>query len=86
MGHPIRNADIHTFERNNDDGNGRKWIAQFYPYKIYPVFFSGKTEQEVVSTAEKMRTEAIEKYEAQWIARQQAKEKAAKTRKAKEGK
>lgn len=84
MTHPIRDAEIHTFQRQNSNGKGREWIAQFYPYKIYPVFFSGKTEQEVIDTAEGMRTEAIKKHEAQVIARQEAKAKAAATRKAKE--
>ena len=84
MSHPIRAAEIHTFQRQNSNGKGREWIAQFYPYKIYPVFFSGTTEQEVIGTAEEMRAEAIEKHEAQVIARQEAKAKAAAARKAKE--
>lgn len=84
MTHPIRKAAIHTFKRENGDGNGREWIAQFYPYKTYPVIFSSKTEQGVIDAAEDMRTEAIEKSEAECIRRQEAKEKAAQKRKAKE--
>lgn len=84
MTHPIRKAAIHTFKRQNCDGNGREWLAQFYPYKTYPVIFSGETEQRAIDAAEAMRTEAIEKHEAECIRRQTAKEIAAQKRKAKE--
>ena len=80
MTHPIRQAEVHTFQRHNSNGKGREWIAQFYPYSIYPVFFIGPTEAGVVEQAEGMRAEAIEKHEAACIARQQAKEKAAAAR------
>tara|TARA_R110000851_G_scaffold214111_1_gene366722 strand:+ start:547 stop:807 length:261 start_codon:yes stop_codon:yes gene_type:complete len=84
MTHPIRNAVIHTFKRKDSDGKGREWIAQFFPYKIYPVFFSGKTEEDVIDSAEAVRAEAIQKHEADCIRRQDAKEKAAQKRKSKE--
>jgi hypothetical protein len=72
MTHPIRKAQIHTFQRNNPNGKGREWIAQFYPYKIYPVFFSGPTEAVVLGLAEDMRKEAIDKYEHACIKRIEA--------------
>jgi hypothetical protein len=80
MTHPIRSAVVHTFERKSFSGVGRNWIAQFYPYNTYPVFFSGPTEEFVVGQAEAMRKEAIDKYEQTVIARQEAKVKSAKTR------
>jgi hypothetical protein len=80
VSHPIRKAEVHTFQRQNSNGKGREWIAQFYPYSIYPVFFSGPTEDAVTAQAEAMRNEAIDKHEAACIARQEAKAKAAATR------
>ena len=70
MSHPIRKAEVHTFQRQNGNGKGREWIAQFYPYSIYPVFFSGPTQDAVTMQAEEMRQEAIDKHEAACIARQ----------------
>ena len=83
MSHPIRKAEIHCFERVSKNGKGANWFAQFHPYKTYPVIFSGSTFAEVNDKAEKMRREAISKYEADCIARQARKEKA-KERKAQE--
>ena len=76
-GHPMRKAAIHTFQRNDTHLNGAKWIARFHPYDTYPVFFHGATEQAAIDAAEAIRTEAIEKYEAGIITRQNAKIKAA---------
>ena len=88
MTHPIRAAEVHTFQRQNSNGKGREWIAQFYPYNVYPVFFSGPTEEAVTSQAEAMRQEAIDKHEADCIRRQdlarQTKQRADEKRKAKE--
>ena len=88
MTHPIRNAELHTFERGTDTGKGAIWIAMFHPYPTYPVFFQGKTEAAAIEAAEAMRTEAIEKHEAACILRQEqsrkAKERAAAKKAAKE--
>jgi len=60
------------------------WLARLHPYSVYPVFFSGATEDEVIAQAEALRAEAIAKHEASCIARQQAAAKARETRKARE--
>ena len=88
MVHPIRKAEVHTFRRFEDTSKGHKWIAYFYPYSVYPVYFSGKTRQEVLNKAETMRAEAIEKHEADCIRRQELarrnKERAAERKRKKE--
>ena len=78
--HPMRDAELHTFERATDSGNGAIWIARFYPYDTYPVFFHGRTEADAVANAETLRAEAINKFEAGIIARKEAKAKAAEAR------
>jgi len=78
--HPMRDAELHTFERSTDSGKGAVWIARFYPYDTYPVFFHGATEADAIKNAEAIRSEAIEKYEAGVIARKEAQKKAAETR------
>lgn len=78
--HPMRDAELHTFERATDSGKGAVWVARFYPYDTYPVFFHGRTEQDAIRNAEALRTEAIEKHEAAVISRKEAQKKAAETR------
>jgi hypothetical protein len=71
--HPIRDAEVHTFQRT-DNGSGKvSWLARFYPYNTYPVFFQGSSEEDVVTQAETLRAEAITKYETAYISQQEAK-------------
>ena len=88
MSHPIRNAEIHAFNRaqtfDSDAAHGVEWIAMFYPYKTYPVYFSGRTKAAVIEQAEAMRTDAIEKYEADCIRRAEMSRKAKERKAAKE--
>jgi|VirMetMinimDraft_7_1064189.scaffolds.fasta_scaffold209435_2 hypothetical protein len=70
-GHPIRNATIHVFKRIDAHDGGSRFVAMFAPYKTYPVFFYGSTENAAVDAAEAMRTDAIYKHEAACIARQE---------------
>lgn len=72
MSHPIRKAKLHTFERKDLEKGGVDWIARFHPYSTYPVFFTGKTEDEAVAKAEALRAEAIEKHEQSCINRAKA--------------
>lgn len=85
MSHPIRKAEIHVWQRT-EGTNGVQFIARFYPYKTYPVTASGDTEADVVGKMEALRTEAIEKHEADVIRRQEAsaRMKASKAAKAKQ--
>ena len=88
MSHPIRKAEIHTFCRveetkpNFNPRTGVTFIAMFFPYKTYPMYFSGHSRSDVIAKAEAFRAEAIEKHEADCIRRQElsrkAKERAAK--------
>lgn len=79
-GHPMRKAQIHTFKRCDGGYRGVNYIARFYPYDSYPVFFHGETEAEAIASAEALRTEAIDKYEKGIIIRQEAAIKSAETK------
>lgn len=70
--HPMRDAPVHVFQRTNPDGHGSAFIARFWPYSTYPVFATGQTEDEARTALETLRTEAIEKHEAAYIARREA--------------
>ncbi|MEO9648805.1 MAG: hypothetical protein ABJ360_22465 [Roseobacter sp.] len=74
----ILNAKIHTFERSDRHDGGANWIAQFYPYSKFPVTFYGVDEQTVIEKAEAMRTEALQKHEAECARRGEAKKRKAK--------
>ena len=72
FGHPIRKAKIHTFSRNDDESGGAIWLARLHPYRTYPIFFTGDTEQSVIEQAEALIAKAITDHEAACIARQKA--------------
>tara|TARA_R110000851_G_scaffold135883_1_gene271494 strand:+ start:1231 stop:1506 length:276 start_codon:yes stop_codon:yes gene_type:complete len=71
--HPIRNAEVHTFERKDVGEGTALWLARLYPYNTYPIFFQGHSEDDVVAQAESLRAEAISKYEKAYITKQEAK-------------
>tara|TARA_R110000764_G_scaffold83102_1_gene163533 strand:+ start:758 stop:1036 length:279 start_codon:yes stop_codon:yes gene_type:complete len=71
--HPIRTAEVHTFQRTDSGSGTVAWLARFYPYSTYPVFFQGSSEADVVTQAEVLRTKAIEEYEEAYIKRESAK-------------
>jgi len=81
--HPIRDAALHVFERTDDAAQGPRFMARFYPYSIYPVFFTGPTKDAAIASAEELRAEAIAKHEAAYILKQEAKAKAKAARDAK---
>lgn len=88
MAHPIRDAKVHVFQRVDSNEGGVQFIARLSPYKTYPVISQGGTQEEAVNSLESLRTEAIEKHEADVIRRQEAsaraKTKAAEKKAAKE--
>jgi hypothetical protein len=71
--HPIRKAEVHTFQRTDSGKGSVSWLARFYPYSTYPVFFQGSSEEDVILQAETLRTEAITKFERSYIIQQEAK-------------
>ena len=79
-GHPMRKAQIHVFKRCDGGYRGVNYIARFFPYDSYPVFFHGETEEEAIAAAEALRTEAIDKFEKGIITRQEAAIKSAETK------
>lgn len=76
--HPIRNAELHVF-RGIGSAEGR-FIARFYPYDTYPIFFTAKSETAAREAGENFRSETIEKHEQAFINRAKAIEKARVTR------
>lgn len=74
--HPFRDAALHVFERVDSERYGCSFIARFWPYETYPVFFPGATEADARGSAEAFRAEAIAKHEAAFIAKQEAAAKA----------
>lgn len=78
--HPIRKAEVHTWGRTNDTGVGCGYIARFYPYAKWPIFFQGESEVCVISEAEKFRAETLDKYEETYLNRMIGVEKARVTR------
>ena len=79
-GHPMRKAPIHVFKRCDGGYKGVNYIARFYPYDTYPVYFHGESQAEAIAAAEVLRSEAIDKFEKGIIARQIATIKAIETR------
>lgn len=76
--HPIRNAELHVF-RGIGSAEGR-FIARFYPYDTYPIFFTAKSESAAREAGETFRSETIEKHEQAFSNRAKAIEKARTTR------
>lgn len=77
--HPMRQAEVHTFERvrsHPDERGGIEWLAMLHPYASYPMFFRGKTQEDVKQQATKFRDDAVERNEAAHIQRMKAIEKA----------
>lgn len=70
--HPMRDAVIHIWTATDPMQNQPAYIARFYPYNTYPIFTTGDTPQEAAAKLEAIRTEALTKFEAAYIARQEA--------------
>lgn len=82
--HPFRAAALHTFMRDDEQSGGVLWIARFYPYDVYPIFFHGSTREEAEAAANAFREEQVAKHEAKYIALAKAREARAAARAAKE--
>ena len=70
--HPMRDAAIHIWTATDPMKNQPAYLARFYPYSTYPVFATGDTPEEAAAKLEAIRTEAIDRFEAAYIARQEA--------------
>jgi len=81
--HPFRDAELHVFMRCNANGKGASYLARFFPYDTYPVLFFAASHDAAIAKAETFRADTIAKYEAAFITRQQAVEKARAARAAK---
>lgn len=84
MSHPIRDAELHIFERCDGGANGPQHIARFWPYQTWPIFFAADGYFDVQWKAEDFRADVIAKNEAAVIARQEALAKARAARKKKD--
>lgn len=83
--HPMLKARIHIFTRENYDGEGAKCTGRFYPYKAYPVVFTGKDGLEVFETMCDFVDEAVAATEKVKAAKAKGLAKGAATRAAKKG-
>lgn len=70
--HPMRDAVIHIWTASDPMLNQPAYLARLYPYSTYPVFATGTTPEEAAAKLEAIRTEAITKFEAGYIRRQEA--------------
>lgn len=83
--HPIRGMRIHVFGRDaiSDEG-GVLFVARFFPYDKFPIFFSGNSAEQAREKAEDFRQDVIEKNEETYRKRMAALDKARAARKKKE--
>lgn len=83
--HPIRDMKIHVFGRDGaTESEGVAFVARFFPYGKFPIFFSGCSAEEVRQKAEDFRKCVIEKNEGAYQKRMVALRKARKAKKKKE--
>jgi hypothetical protein len=68
----MRDAAIHIWTATSLADGQPAYLARLYPYATYPVFATGQTPEEAAAKLEAIRTEAIEKFEAAYLARQEA--------------
>lgn len=60
----IENAEIHTFYRFIQNGKGAEWLAFFFPYEAFPMYFRGNSHTDVMEKAEEFRWEEVQKIKA----------------------
>ena len=70
--HPMRDAKIHVWAAEYPTENQPAYLARMYPYSTYPVFATGESKAEAVAKLEAIRAEALEKFEAAYVARKEA--------------
>lgn len=69
--HPMRDAVVHIWTATDPMLNQPAYLARLYPYNVYPIFSTGNTPEEAAAKLEAIRTEALTKFEAAYIARQE---------------
>lgn len=77
--HPMRDLAVIIYARVEGE-TGPEFIAKFEPFASHPIFFTGKTANEVRAVVDVFTAETIAKYEASFIARMEGREKAAASR------
>ena len=80
--HPMRDLDVVVFQKVSGN-SGPEFIAKYEPFHVYPVFFSGDTEEEVRKKAKDFADDAVAKHEATYQVRRANAEKAREARVAK---
>ena len=81
--HPMLSAKMHIFTRENYDGEGSKCVGRLFPYKAYPMVFTGKDGLEVFEAMCDFVDEAVAAYDKAWESKQKGLLKAAATKAAK---
>lgn len=72
--HPMRDIEIGVYQ--SIKGDDPPFLAFMLPRANYHVFYHGDTAEEAEASARKAAEEAVAKYEATYIARMEALEKA----------
>ena len=80
--HPMRDLDVVVFQKVSGN-SGPEFIAKYEPFHVYPVFFSGDTEEEARKKAKDFADDAVAKHEATYQVRRANAEKAREARAAK---
>ena len=79
--HPLRDTDIHLFKRMHHNNSGHEFLAKFYPYKAWPIYFYGPTEKDCTDQAIQFRADALAEHGASFLARLENLKKAREARK-----
>ena len=80
--HPMRDLEVMVYQQISGN-SGPKYIAKYEPFHVYPVFFSGDTEEEARLKTKKFADDAVATYEETYQKRKANAEKARAARDAK---
>lgn len=80
--HPMRDLEVMVYQQITGN-SGPKYIAKYEPFHVYPVFFSGDTEEEARLKAKQFADDAVATHEETYQKRRANAEKARAARDAK---
>ena len=80
--HPMRDLEVMVYQQITGN-SGPKYIAKYEPFHVYPVFFSGDTEEEARLKAKQFADDAVATHEETYQKRRGNAEKARAARDAK---
>lgn len=63
--HPLRNAKVIIYQKINES-EGPEFIGKYEPFKTYPIFFHGKTVDDVEKMAKEFTDKAVAEFETNY--------------------